>query len=101
MPRLEALAVQKGEQVCTNEDLILNAAWCWSPRTAEEVHLKAGIAQRLYTDLDLDHLALMAARQALEKSGLRPVEIGAGVFGTCTSARTMPWSAVGLSPQRG
>src|SRR6266705_1059492 len=47
MPRLEALAVQKGEQVCTNEDLIRNAAWCWSPMTAEEIHLKTGIAQRL------------------------------------------------------
>jgi hypothetical protein len=31
MPRLAALAVQKGEVPCTNEDLIRNAAWCWSP----------------------------------------------------------------------
>src|SRR5207245_11229033 len=96
MPRLEALAVQKGEQVCTNEDLIRNAAWCWSPMTAEEIHLKTGIAQRLYTDLDLDHLALMAARQALEKSGRRPEEIGAGVFCSCTSAKMMP--SVGTWP---
>ncbi len=101
MPRLEALAVQKGEQVCTNEDLIRNAAWCWSPMTAEEIHLKTGIAQRLYTDLDLDHLALMAARQALEKSGRRPEEIGAVVFCSCTSAKMMPSVATWLSGQLG
>src|SRR5439155_581823 len=96
-----ALAVQKGEQVCTNEDLIRNAAWCWSPMTAEEIHLKTGIAQRLYTDLDLDHLALMAARQALEKSGRRPEEIGAVVFCSCTSAKMMPSVATWLSGQLG
>ena len=33
MPRLEALAVVKGEVVCTNEDLIRNAAYNWSPMT--------------------------------------------------------------------
>src|SRR5262249_18477194 len=87
MPRLEALAVRKGEQVCTNEDLIRNAAWCWSPMTAEEIHLKTGIAQRLYTDLDLDHLSLLAAQQALVKSGRRPEEIGAVVFCSCPSAK--------------
>src|SRR3989442_7587196 len=101
MPRLEALAVQKGEQVCTNEDLIRNAAWCWSPMTAEEIHLKTGIAQRLYTDLDLDHLALLAARQALEKSGRRPEEIGAVIFCSCTSAKMMPSVATWLSGQLG
>src|SRR5207245_4794539 len=101
MPRLEAVAVQKGEQVCTNEDLIRNAAWCWSPMTAEEIHLKTGIAQRLYTDLDLDHLALMAARRALEKSGRRPGEIGAVVFCSCTSAKMMPSVATWLSGQLG
>ena len=32
-PRIEALAVVKGERVCTNEDLIRNTAYSWSPMT--------------------------------------------------------------------
>jgi hypothetical protein len=31
VPRLEALGVCKGERACTNEDLIHNAAYSWSP----------------------------------------------------------------------
>src|SRR2546428_1397085 len=69
--------------------------------TAEEILLKTGIAQRLYTDLDLDHLALLAARRALEKSGRRPEEIGAVVFCSCTSAKMMPSVATWLSGQLG
>src|SRR6266508_3943535 len=37
MPRLEAVAVYKGERPCTNDDLIRNAAYCWSPMTVEEI----------------------------------------------------------------
>src|SRR2546428_11497882 len=69
--------------------------------TAEEIHLKTGIAQRLYTDLDLDHLALLAARRALEKSGRRPEEIGAVLFCSCTSSKMMPSLATWLSGQLG
>src|SRR5262249_6011858 len=63
MPRLEALAVQIGERACTNDDLIRNAAYCWSPLSAEEIHQKTGIAERRYTELDLDHLSLLAAQR--------------------------------------
>jgi 3-oxoacyl-[acyl-carrier-protein] synthase III len=49
MPRLEALAVYRGERVCTNDDLIRNAAYCWSPMTAKEIERKTGIVERLYT----------------------------------------------------
>src|SRR5437764_539445 len=58
MPRIEALAVYKGELTCTNDDLIRNGAYCWSPMTAKEIDEKTGIVERLYADLDLDHLAL-------------------------------------------
>ena len=34
MPRLESLTVVKGEHVCTNEDIVRNAAYSWSPMTA-------------------------------------------------------------------
>jgi 3-oxoacyl-[acyl-carrier-protein] synthase-3 len=101
LPRLEALAVYKGERACTNEDLIRNAAYCWSPMGAEEIERKTGIAQRLYTELDLDHIALLAARRALEKSGRRPEEIGAVLFCSCTSVKMMPSLATWLSGQLG
>ena len=42
MPRLEAVAVYKGERPCTNDDLIRNAAYCWSPMTVEEISRKTG-----------------------------------------------------------
>ncbi len=101
LPRLEALAVYKGERACTNEDLIRNAAYCWSPMSAEEIERKTGISQRLYTELDLDHIALLAARGALEKSGRRPEEIGAVLFCSCTSVKMMPSLATWLSAQLG
>ena len=101
LPRLEALAVYKGERPCSNEDLIRNAAYCWSPMTAEEIERRTGIRQRLYTDLDLDHIALLAARRALDKSGRRPEEIGAVLFCSCTSVKMMPSLATWLSGQLG
>jgi 3-oxoacyl-[acyl-carrier-protein] synthase III len=101
LPRLEALAVYKGERPCSNEDLIRNAAYCWSPMTAEEIERRTGIRQRLYTDLDLDHIALLAAQRALDKSGRRPEEIGAVLFCSCTSVKMMPSLATWLSGQLG
>ncbi|HET6365695.1 MAG TPA: 3-oxoacyl-[acyl-carrier-protein] synthase III C-terminal domain-containing protein [Pseudomonadales bacterium] len=101
LPRLEALAVYKGERPCTNEDLIRNAAYCWSPMSAEEILKKTGIRQRVYTELDLDHIALLAARRALEKSGRRAEEIGAVIFCSCTSVKMMPSLATWLSGQLG
>jgi 3-oxoacyl-[acyl-carrier-protein] synthase-3 len=38
-----------GEQVCTNEDLIRNSAYNWSPMSADEISAKTGIEQRRYT----------------------------------------------------
>lgn len=101
MPRLEAVAVYKGERVCTNQDLIRNAAWCWSPMTADEIREKTGIEQRVYTELDLEHMALLTAQAALAKSGRRPDEIGALVFCSCTSTKVMPSVATWLSGQLG
>jgi 3-oxoacyl-(acyl-carrier-protein) synthase III len=101
MPRLEAVAVYKGERPCTNDDLIRNAAYCWSPMTAEEILRKTGIEERLYTELDLDQMALLAAQRALEKSGHRPEEIGAVLFCSCTSVKMMPSLATWLSGQLG
>jgi 3-oxoacyl-(acyl-carrier-protein) synthase III len=101
MPRLEALAVCKGERVCTNDDLVRNAAYCWSPMSAEDIREKTGIVQRLYTELGLEELALRAARAALVKSGRQPEEIGAVLFCSCTSTRACPSVAAWISGQLG
>ena len=101
MPRLEALAVYQGERPCSNEDIIRNAAYSWSPMSAQEIEDKTGIRQRLYTELDLDHIALLAAQAALDKAGRRPGEIGAVLFCSCTSAKMMPSLATWLSGQLG
>ncbi len=100
-PRLEAIAVYKGERACSNDDLIRNAAYCWSPMTAEEIARKTGIQERLYTELDMDHMALKAAQRALAKSGRRPDEIGAVLVCSCTSVKMMPSLATWLSGQLG
>ena len=42
-PRIEAIAVAEGDQVCTNEDLIRNSAYNWSPMSADEISAKTGI----------------------------------------------------------
>ena len=49
MPRIEALTAVHGDRACTNEDLIRNAAYNWSPMAADEIAAKTGIEQRLYT----------------------------------------------------
>jgi 3-oxoacyl-(acyl-carrier-protein) synthase III len=101
MPRIESLAVVKGEHACTNEDLIRNAAYSWSPMTADEIQEKTGIEQRLYTERRLEHISLQAARAALEGAGRRPEEIGSIVFCSCTSTRLIPSVATWLSGQLG
>src|SRR5574341_563533 len=101
LPRLEALAVYEGEHACTNEDLIRNTAYCWSRMTAQEIWEKTGIRQRLYSELDLEHMALLSARAALAKSGRRPEEIAAVLFCTCTSTKLIPSIATWLSGELG
>lgn len=101
MPRLESLAVARGEHVCTNEDVIRNGAYNWSPMTAEEIERKTGIEARRYTERDLEHLSLVAAEAALAGAGRDPEEIGAVLFCSCTSSRLIPSVATWLSGQLG
>jgi len=101
MPRLESLAVVKGEHVCTNEDVIRNAAYSWSPMTADDIQEKTGIEERLYTERRLEHISLQAARAALKGADRRPEEIGAVIFCSCTSTRLIPSVATWLSGQLG
>ena len=90
-----------GDRACTNEDLIRNAAYNWSPMAAEEIAAKTGIEQRLYTSGTFEEMALRAAEQALEKAGRGPEEIGAVIVCTCTSTRLIPSVATWISGQLG
>jgi 3-oxoacyl-(acyl-carrier-protein) synthase III len=100
-PRIEALAVHKGELTCANEDLIRNTAFSWSHMTAEDISEKTGIESRIYTELDLDELSLSAAVRALEGSGRRPEEIAAVIVCSCTSTHLLPSIATWISGQLG
>jgi 3-oxoacyl-[acyl-carrier-protein] synthase III len=101
LPRIEALAVVHGELACTNEDLIRNAAYNWSPMSADEIRDKTGIEERRYTSRSLEEIALQAAQTALQHSGRRPEEIGAVLVCTCTSTRMIPSVATWISGQLG
>ena len=100
-PKLEALAIVRGEHVCDNDDVIRNASFSWSPMSAEEISKKTGIEQRRYTSREPEQLALHAAHAALAKSGRDPAEIGAVLVSTCTSNRLIPSMACWLSGELG
>jgi 3-oxoacyl-[acyl-carrier-protein] synthase-3 len=101
LPRIEALAVVHGDLVCSNEDLIRNAAYNWSPMSADEILQKTGIEQRRYTSRSLEEIALEAAQAALAHAGRGPEEIGAVLVCTCTSTRMIPSVATWVSGQLG
>ena len=100
-PRIEALAVARGEIICDNADVVRNASFSWSPMSADEIRTKTGIAQRRYTAYDIDHLSLEAAKGALAHAGRSPEEIGAVLVATCTSGRLIPSLSTGLSGELG
>jgi 3-oxoacyl-[acyl-carrier-protein] synthase III len=101
MPKVEALAVVHGELSCSNEDLIRNAAYNWSPMSADEIFQKTGISGRCYTEHSLEEIALRAAKAALTHSGRGPEEIGAVIVCTCSSSRLVPSVATWISGQLG
>jgi len=101
MPKIEALAVVHGEVICSNEDLIRNSAYNWSPMTADEIFDKTGIKQRRYTSRSMEEIALEAAKSALAHSGRGPEDIGAVLVCTCTSTRIIPSVATWISGQLG
>src|SRR6478736_3729826 len=76
-PRIEAIAAVHGEVVCTNEDLIRNSAYNWSPMSADEISAKTGIEQRRYTFDSLEDISLRAARSALAHAQVGADQIGA------------------------
>jgi 3-oxoacyl-[acyl-carrier-protein] synthase-3 len=100
-PRIEAIAAVHGEVPCTNQDLIRNSAYNWSPMSADEISAKTGIEARRYTADTLEDLSLRAARSALAHAQVGPEEIGAVLVCTCTSDRLIPSVASWLSGQLG
>ena len=101
MPRLESLSAVKGEVVCSNDDVIRNTAYNWSPMSAEDIARKTGIEARYYTQRGLEQISLEAAEAALEGAGRAPEEIGAVIFCSCTSTTLIPSVACWLSGQLG
>jgi 3-oxoacyl-[acyl-carrier-protein] synthase III len=101
MPKVESLAVVHGDLVCSNEDLIRNSAYNWSPMSAAEILAKTGIQSRRYTSQSIEEIALQAAQRALAHSGRGPEEIGAVLVCTCTSTRIIPSIATWISGQLG
>jgi 3-oxoacyl-[acyl-carrier-protein] synthase-3 len=101
MPRLESLVGLTGEFICTNEDIVRNASWNWSPMTAAEIAAKTGIEQRTYTHRTLNQMAIDVARGALEKAGRTAREVGAVLCCTCTSERLIPSIATWLAAELG
>src|SRR6476646_68337 len=53
-PRIQAISAAHGDQVCTNEDIIRNSAYNWSPMSADEISAKTGIEERRYTPDSLE-----------------------------------------------
>ena len=100
-PKIEALAIRKGEVICSNIDVVRNSPPTWSPMGAEEIAEKTGIERRRYTAQPLENIALEAARAAMAHAGRGPEEIGALLFCTCTSERLIPSTATWLSGQLG
>jgi 3-oxoacyl-(acyl-carrier-protein) synthase III len=100
-PRLESLAAVHGDQPCSNDDLIRNTAYNWSPMGADEIRDKTGIEQREYSSLPFEELALQAAEAALAKAGREPEEIGGVLACTCTSSRLIPSLSTYLCGQLG
>ncbi|MBW2475638.1 MAG: ketoacyl-ACP synthase III, partial [Deltaproteobacteria bacterium] len=100
-PKIESLAIRKGEVICSNIDVVRNSPPTWSPMGAEEIAEKTGIERRRYTAQPLENIALEAARAAMAHAGRGPEEIGALLFCTCTSERLIPSTATWLSGQLG
>lgn len=100
-PKITALAIAQGDLVCTNEDLIRNSAYNWSPMTAEEIRTKTGIEQRRYTSGSIEDLALRAAKAAVLHAQIGPEEIGSVQVCTCTSSRLIPSLACWISGELG
>jgi 3-oxoacyl-(acyl-carrier-protein) synthase III len=100
-PKLESLAIVRGEHICGNDDVIRNASFSWSPMSAGQISAKTGIDQRRYTSREPEQLALPAVRAALAKAGRSPEEIGAVLVSTCTSNRLIPSIGCWLSGELG
>ncbi len=95
------MAVARGEQVCSNEDVVRNSSFSWSPMSAASISKKTGIDSRRYTEYDIEDIAYAAAVAAIEKSGRRTDEIGAVLVATCTTERLIPSLSTWLSGQLG
>ena len=80
MPRLEALASARASASAPTRTSSGTRPTLVAHDGRGDRVAQTGIRQRLYTELDLDHLALLAAQRALAKARRQPEEIGAVLF---------------------
>ena len=99
-PQDRGSGVEKGEVVCTNDDVIRNTAYSWSPMPSAEISSKTGIEPPLHGARPRI-IGLSAARAALERSGRSADEIAAVIFCSCTNTRLIPSVATWISGQLG
>lgn len=100
-PRIRAIGVAKGELLCTNDDVVRNSAYNWSPMSAEDIRTKTGIESRVYTQRSLAELSLEAATAAVAHSGQDAQRFGAVIFCSSTSTQLMPSVAAWISARLG
>jgi 3-oxoacyl-[acyl-carrier-protein] synthase III len=87
---IRGLAAVDAELRATNDDIVANAAWHWSPMTADDIFTRTGIRERRYTAHPLDDLAAAAALRVLEQPGCDEVEVGGVVVCSATNTQLMP-----------
>jgi 3-oxoacyl-[acyl-carrier-protein] synthase-3 len=98
---IAALAVTRGEYVCSNTDIVRNAAIGWSPMTSDDIAAKTGIVERRYTSRSLEDLVVDVAARALDHSRVATSEIGGVIVCTATNRRLMPSMAAWITGELG
>lgn len=84
------LAAVKGEICASNEDVIANSAWNWSPINASEIYDRTGIRERRYSEHSLDDLIVDAAVRVLDQVPEHAGDIAAVVACSVTNSQPIP-----------
>jgi 3-oxoacyl-[acyl-carrier-protein] synthase III len=98
MPRLESIAVVKGELRCTNEDLIRNGLQLVTDDRRGHLAQDRDRGAAIYRARPWRHLA---RRRPLDAAGRAAEEIGGVIFCSCTSTTLIPSVATWLSGELG
>jgi 3-oxoacyl-[acyl-carrier-protein] synthase III len=98
---IAGLAAVKGELRATNDDIVANAAWNWSPMSSADIAKRTGILERRYTDRTLDDIASDAALQVLADADDIAAQVGAVVSCSASNAQPIPSLAARIADRAG